>query len=275
MIIKKHNIIQSFWQQKWHIKRHQEAPAANISLLVLFILIVTSLLWLMATTMISNMQESSRIFEHGQKAFYAARGGIEYWLTQVSLNERWYQESSIFTWDQGKRSSIIDARHDNETRWKQWLPLQKRDCESDNAFSLSGGSSLVIPLFVWDDSRARAVSNMTIVPIKKWNIALWLSLDDNTPRDDELYMTWTLASDRISLFMQWKTLNLTQWQHYLLMTALDQEIQFCLSHEWQWDIASDWISVTWKWQFWESIVSLTARQFNPLPDYIYNLSIVR
>lgn len=252
-----------------HQQKHSKKTQANISLLVLFILIVTSLLGLMATTMLRHMQQSHLLFEHGQQAHYLARGGIEYGLVSVNTNHRWRQQTYQETW----RNVSINARHNNEIRGRTWWPLD--DCTAQNAFVFSGWQSLVLPLFVGDDSRVSTVRNIEIIPLQANDIALGLSIDDNTVFQQELYATWSLEENSISVFLEWKTLDLTQWKHYLIMTALDQEIQFCLSHQWQGDIASDRVTIKSTGQHGLTSVSLVAKKYQPLPDYIYNLSIIR
>lgn len=158
----------------------------NIMLLVLFIMMVSSLLWLLISHYTNNLISVSRLFNDYYKAYYYAYGGLELWLAQTKNHGYWFEDALTFTtfsWcvvGTGCRFTMdISSRQytisDDTT--------DVDDCAEALSewtyYTLSEGEALIIPLF-WDNTVGFSTPAYTIVADA--------DLIAMTPA---LYTTWT------------------------------------------------------------------------------------
>lgn len=131
---------------KLHIKKYTKA---NIVFLVLFIMFISSLLWLLVSQYVQYMIKTAAIFQNYYQTYYLAYGGLELWLTQVKYHGFWFESVEITTWAScrtdwcqvvttiSSRSSVIADSYD-----------QRESCAS---LALSGGTDWsYMSLWSWD-----------------------------------------------------------------------------------------------------------------------------
>ena len=69
----------------------------NILFLVVFIMFISSLLWLLVSEYVSNMIKISSIFQNYYHTYYLTYGWLELWLTQIKYHGYGFQDTVTFT----------------------------------------------------------------------------------------------------------------------------------------------------------------------------------
>ncbi len=130
----------------------------NISILVIFVLLASSLLGVLSMTFVQQMMKQSATVTSYYKAHYLAKAGIELWLVQVKHRGVGF-DYSLHTGDKIVVDNFVCGAHCSiSTSFSGTASLlskkfwQSSGCESP--FALISGDSLILPLFrdayLWD-----------------------------------------------------------------------------------------------------------------------------
>ncbi len=168
----------------------------NISLVVLFILTITSLLWLFAFQNIRSIIQINSDDLSATKSFYYAKAWVELWVAlsnwywigfedEVSQQDEVNQNFKCF----GKGNCGTSFSISNRSRtYLTKIPSDNQKCSKENRFQLKEWESIVVPLFL--DNR-KLNSNLgkefeSILP--KFKDKYWKNLGF------ELFLEWTQIS---------------------------------------------------------------------------------
>ncbi len=123
----------------------------NISILVIFVLLASSLLGILSMNFVQQMMKQSAVVNSYYKAYYLSKAWIELGLVQISYRGIWF-EYAVHTWDAIVRDNFFsgfDFRLSTTISGTASLLSKKfrqgSGCESP--YVLSGGDSLIVPLF--------------------------------------------------------------------------------------------------------------------------------
>lgn len=122
----------------------------NISILVLFILIASSLIWILSTNYIRELMEYNNIIHWYYKSYYLSKAWLEISLTQIQNNWVWF-ENTINTWDDIIKFNFL-CKNCNLYTSISWnsnsFSLNTRtDTWCNNPISLNTWQSFILPLF--------------------------------------------------------------------------------------------------------------------------------
>ena len=165
----------------------------NISLIIIFILTISSLIGLLTLSYVQNLLSYSSDFYHYQKALYLARGWIDAQLVALNHHDAWYEHtinswSTLVVWYNCLSNKIcdIDSTIDGR-RFDQWFgqqPVINDECTNENAYSLWSGESVVLPLYYDHGQDTNGNDNIELISLLdpsldivmqviKWD-SLWL-----------------------------------------------------------------------------------------------------
>lgn len=195
----------------------------SISLVVLFILTITSLLGLLVFRYLQIMLRYTIGTQEYYRSYYYAKAGLELWLVASQNYGIWFEDAIWWSGDIRKnfvlcaqdtvRSCWFFARIWNRTR--NILTAKATNdsvCSSWDAFFLAEGESLVVPLFVderkisYSLQRKDSDQTVSVLPHQKFmfilptnvhlyqkNVAFWFSLGSGAqePDRDVLYKIYT------------------------------------------------------------------------------------
>lgn len=191
----------------------------NISILVIFILLASSLLGILSMTFVQQMMKQSTVVNSYYKAYYLSKAWIELGLAAIK-NRGIGFEYTVNTWDQIVRENFFSGHNYSLSMSISGTAslLSKKFRQEENSgcqfsYQLSGGDSLVIPLFkdnyVWwvaeifDPSityqnLANIFKNNQIELMSEFdgNVTFWimiLSGNELSP-NGMFFQTWTLKS---------------------------------------------------------------------------------
>lgn len=123
----------------------------NISILVIFILLASSLIWILTSNYVRELFSYSDGISKYYKSHYISKWWLELALAQVNNRGVWFQYD-IFTWSEFSRSNFLcnwTCSFSSELHWTNRKISKQFDdwTGCDYPFSLSGGDSVVLPLF--------------------------------------------------------------------------------------------------------------------------------
>lgn len=210
--------------------------SGNISILVIFVLLASSLLGVLSMNFVQQMMKQSAAVTSYYKAYYLSKAWIELWLTAIQHRGIWFQYTvntgdalvrdnffsgytySLFTTISGTASLLSQ---------KFW---QSSGC--DFPYVLSGGESLIIPLF--RDTTPWTLGELFTKQISYTNLAQLL--------------------DEIEFLPPWVNGDVTYGILILSGNALSQNGTFFQSWTLNWGIS------TFKQQFEEYLKTIEDRQ---------------
>ncbi len=121
----------------------------NISILVIFVLLASSLLGILSMNFVQQMMKQSAVVHSYYTSYYLAKGGLEFWLSAISARGVGF-EYAITSW-----SALVLDNFRTGTNlslsisWTASLlsknPRLSSGC--DYPYLLSGGQSIIVPLF--------------------------------------------------------------------------------------------------------------------------------
>ena len=143
---------------------------ANVMLLVLFIMFISSLLWLLVSQYVRNMIKISWLFRDYYTTYYYAYAGLELWLSQINYRERNSQkpfgfEDQIafdsfsacawnceFAMEISSRWDVLTDSFDpsvTSCTWSNamWEPTGQERANLENVYLVDPGDGFIIPLF--------------------------------------------------------------------------------------------------------------------------------
>lgn len=206
----------------------------NVLILVVFVLIISSLIWLLALHFIQQLNTYSDNVYFYNKSYYLAQAGSELWLTEAA--QRWVGFShEVFSGD-----SVLKDNFDclsctgscyyscdmsmkilgkttllNNTFW-----LDDNECTSGNTITLNQWDAIILPLFYEQE----IIDNYTILSSENiaWNRDLILNsyiknnIDTlfscvNCEWKEELVTLWLFAAQGVELYNEFFVRNVELW----------------------------------------------------------------
>lgn len=123
----------------------------NISILVIFVLLASSLLGILSMNFVQQMMKQSAVVNSYYKTYYLSKAWIELWLTQIKHRGIGF-DFTVNTWDAIVRENFFSGfNYSLSTTISGTASLlskkfwQGSGCEFP--YVLSGGESLIVPLF--------------------------------------------------------------------------------------------------------------------------------
>ncbi len=125
--------------------------SGNISILVIFVLLASSLLGILSMNFVQQMMKQSAVVNSYYKAYYLSKAGIELWLSIIKYRGVGF-EYSVNTWAALVRDNFFSGQNFSlftSVSGTSSLLSKKFWQGSGCAFPyvLSGGESIIVPLF--------------------------------------------------------------------------------------------------------------------------------
>ncbi len=146
----------------------------NISLLVLFILVASSLLWILAFQYVKHIAVQTTQIHNYYKAYYLAKWGSEIWLSLMKIRKEWFSRNidnndkiisqNISSWLQ--LSIKIQWKSDFLSAW------HPDDTECNNPIIIGSWQSFILPLFI--DQPSKKAQEIFSENIYYQNLSEWL-----------------------------------------------------------------------------------------------------
>jgi hypothetical protein len=122
----------------------------NISILVIFILIASSLIWILTTNYIKDLMQYNNIIYGYYKSYYLSKAWLELSLTEIWKNWIWF-ENTINTWDNIISWNFIcqNCNFNSSISWNSSFFSKNTwtDSGCDNPIALNTWESFILPLF--------------------------------------------------------------------------------------------------------------------------------
>lgn len=123
----------------------------NISILVIFVLLASSLLGILSMNFVQQMMKQSAIVHSYYKSYYLAKAWLELGLTAIQTRGPWF-DYVVNTWDAIIQDNFFSGYNYSLSLSISWTASllaphfwQGSGCE--NPYMLSGGDSIIVPLF--------------------------------------------------------------------------------------------------------------------------------
>lgn len=307
--------LSSFWcslsfdqLKKYFTRKVKKIYRANIMILVLFIMFVSSLLGLLVSQYVQHLISISSLFQDYYRSYYYAYAGLEVWLAQVKHHGYGFEQgrtsdyiyddfSECFLWTWWCAADItITAR---------WNPLAdtyetRSDCDalstwadSDHSFyTVSSGNAVIIPLF-YDST-----TGFTTVADTSYTVFSWDALEDDIApvvHVEDISSTWTYLIQTIDedsnsitltptisdypdgykfmtdLLAAWTLSNTQSNKNYLIIANTDGETKdFCiyLSGSWSPEMVSKYVVIESIGKYGDVTASLSAIKVEQLPSFL-------
>ncbi len=139
----------------------------NVSVLVMFIMIATSLMGLLAMHFVNQMMQYSGVVHDYYKTYYLTKAGLELGLAEANVRGLGFSTqiaSGFFAenFSCGDRCEIDAQVVGKATLLKENFWNSSDGCSSENAIHLGIGQQIILPLFS-EDSLATHTDNLTVL----------------------------------------------------------------------------------------------------------------
>ena len=142
--------------KKFILKIRNKRLKGNISLLIIFILLATSVIALLSINQIQRLLTYWNMTFNYFRAFYLAKAGTELWLTEVYNREAWFQHT-IDSWD----AIVMDNLVWEYAGFNPYFTMNiessfshltddvryTKKCDDDNRIVLAPNEWIILPLF--------------------------------------------------------------------------------------------------------------------------------
>ncbi len=127
----------------------------NVSILVMFIMIATSLMGLLAMHFVNQMMEYSSVVHNYYKTYYLTKAGLELGMTEANIrglgfsttinNDNFFKDNFL-CWEKWRCEADAEVKGESSVvREKFWDT--DPTCTKENAFHLKQWENLIVPLF--------------------------------------------------------------------------------------------------------------------------------
>lgn len=125
--------------------------SGNISILVIFVLLASSLLGVLSLNFVQQMMKQSSLIHSYYKSYYLAKAGIELWLSEISSRGVWFDQI-LSTGDAFFSGNFLCGKNCNLSLSISWTSssLTKKfwlDTGCQYPYMLSWWESFALPLF--------------------------------------------------------------------------------------------------------------------------------
>jgi hypothetical protein len=250
---------------------------------VLFILLLSSLLWLMTAQHITATIQRTQQWWNYYQAYYRAYWWIEYWLTLVAHHGFGFQTEKKR--DNTEVRIISRAEHIDGTLKRSKSGFMERwgiksECTIESAWIIKPWEWLVIPMFL-DASNPFEVKkwqSFSVREIKDAGIYLqsiaraWTLIHARIIDDEWLYMmswrSWPTGTTRAvwEILERWVAWDNPNNQKFLVIRWENEEIGICITSKIPLPTPIIWIEA--KWKAWPLTIILTAKKNTAIPSYL-------
>ena len=194
--------------KKFISKIRNKRLKGNVSLLVIFILLASSVIALLSINQIKHLLTYWNMTFNYFRAFYLAKAGTELWLTEVYYREAWF-EHTINTWDAIVSWNLVwiytgfNPYFTMNISWNfQYLTndvryTTKGDCSDDNMIRLGTWEWIVLSLFI--DNTKWIVNNLT------WtiedNIGEFSYITNLEIRNNDIKWEWNRVDKKLTFWL--------------------------------------------------------------------------
>ena len=280
--------------------RVKKVYRANIMLLVLLVMFVSSLLWLIVAQYVQHLISVSSIFQEYYRSYYYAYGGLELGLAQSKAHGYGFEDDFLYT-DLSTCDWLTNIACNTDITIKsRWNPVGDSyqdfsNCTSLYAdtpaftgaheyYSLSAGDAIILPLF-WDtstwfntinynvlsDTNFYAMSpTMYVTPDNPSESYLIKVIDENL----ENYNTtleptvWSWVNDFWSALGNFD--SAPDNKNYLVVANASWSVkEFCLQLDPWSELVSKYILIESIGTYGDSVASLSALKVDQLPSFLW------
>lgn len=141
------------------MKKMRKYRRGNVSILVMFIMIASALIGLLAMHFVQQMLKYSWVIHDYYKSYYLANAGVEMWITESTLRGIGFSTNVASGSSFFKNNFLCDDENENvcdlqmkvvgKTAMlgeKIWIE-KIEDCTKENAFHLKQWENIILPLF--------------------------------------------------------------------------------------------------------------------------------
>ena len=248
--------------KKFVLKIRNKRLKGNVSLLVIFVLLASSVISLLSINQIQRLLSYGNMTFNYFRAFYLAKAWTELWLTEVYYREAGF-EQKINSWDTLVAQNLVwiytgfNPYFDMSISWNfQYLTNDVRysnECSGDNKIVLGSWEWIMLYLFTdetkglndmftWTkDKNIKPISNaprITINPKRENNksdgeLTFWLFSYENDEMTD--IIVETMKSENLGKFLSSNTvLSNKDRRKYLTIKnpyTWDEKVEFCVYME--------------------------------------------
>ena len=247
---------------KLRIIRLNNNPKWNISILVIFVLLASSLIGILTMNFVKQMVSYTNDMNSYNKSYYYAKAGLELALVEINNAGIWFANhiwsgDDIFVDNFSCSTCNFDVDIQGKTQYlseKFWL---NTGCSDENAFVLSGWESIALPLFVqkniisnndlfsswisYDNQLLKYIGDIRFENTQdfvwEFNLGLIVLLDNVVQRDLLFVKSLDWSRDMIENYFEsyfgyyWdEALDNEEYLAYLLITNVEDDLaSFCLS----------------------------------------------
>lgn len=149
----------------------------NISILVIFILLASSLIWILTSNYVKELFSYSDSIYKYHKSYYISKWWLELALAQINNRGVWFQYI-LASWNDVSRSNFLCDWNCSFLSDIYWIDPKISKAFDENTwcnypFVLSGGESVILPLF--RDVFSGSIAESLISPIKYKNLSFNLT----------------------------------------------------------------------------------------------------
>lgn len=230
----------------------------NVSLLVIFILLASSVIALLSINQIQRLLTYGNMTFNYFRAFYLAKAWTELGLTEVYYREAWF-EQTINSWDAIVTENfwIYTGFNTHFTMNISWNFLYLTDdvrytneCDEENKITLGTGDWIMLSLFVdemsWLDNILSSSENddnikqLTPEEIKRidfwndvWNFKFWIFAYEWWDMIDIIVNDWNDLNtfwDEVSKFLN--DYKEKRRKYLTIKNSWDEPVSFCIYWKW-------------------------------------------
>lgn len=232
----------------------------NVSLLVIFILLASSVIALLSINQIQRLLTYWNMTFNYFRAFYLAKAGTELWLTEVYYREAWF-EQTIDSWNAIVTENLVwvySGFNPYFTMNISWNFLHLTDdvrytdkCDENNKITLGTWEWIMLSLFTdeteWFSKILSSEENDTIIQELKneeienlksdsiWDFTFWIFAYNDWNMADIIVKTWNnlinfLNNLEVSKFLD--TYEGYPRKYLTIKNSWDEPISFCISWRW-------------------------------------------
>jgi len=275
---------------------------ANIMILVLFIMFVSSLLWLLVSQYVKHLIKVSGLFQNYYRSYYYAYGGLELGLAQVKHHEygfeQWidneykytdFSECQLGTW-KCEAKIMITSRWNpvadtyDDTLW--WCSdLLSSSWTSSKYYEVSSGNAVILPLFydmsTWFDTVSyHTIDNAEFTGMQpslyaygaSWSETYIIKVIDEDLNDYSTSSVTPTVSNNDTPYSLTGLTYTASWTNkwYLVIANKEGETKyFCLQFYTPSDkMVSKYVVVESIGKYGNSTVSLSAIKTDQLPSFL-------
>lgn len=250
-------------------------------LLVLFIMFITSLLWLLVSQYVRNMITISALFSEYYTTYFIAYWWLELWLTQVKYHNFWFEDELVFTWFLCESSDCqFDMEIVSRSRavWDTYLTYTWCDAMGTawNYYSLSAGECFITPLFydisegfdavTYDDINATELWLMDLDIHHDWDGSgsgeyVVRIIDEDTENFDVLveeYMSNWSPYETAAADLWFYTWSVDNKNFFIIANATWDTKNFCLEVASWSELVKNYVTISSIWSDSNSYISFGA-----------------